>query len=73
MSEFQAVKDITRLIGGKGEEGLLTTPARETPFSLILLDEIEKAHPNVLNLFLQVLDEGFLTDGFGRKIDFKNS
>ncbi len=73
MSEFQAVKDIERLIGGAGEEGLLTTPVREDPFSLILLDEIEKAHPNVLNLFLQVLDEGMLTDGEGRKVDFKNS
>jgi len=73
MSEFQAVKDVSRLIGGDGEEGLLTTPVRENPFSLILLDEIEKAHPNILNLFLQVLDEGFLTDGLGRKIDFKNS
>ncbi len=73
MSEFQAVKDISRLIGGKGEEGLLTTPVRESPFSLILLDEIEKAHPNILNLFLQVLDEGFLTDGLGQKVDFKNS
>lgn len=73
MSEFQNVKDIPRMIGSKGEEGLLTTPVRESPFSLILLDEIEKAHPNILNLFLQVLDEGFLTDGLGRKVDFKNS
>ena len=46
---------------------------RENPFSLILLDEIEKAHPNILNLFLQVLDEGFLTDGLGRKVSFSNS
>ena len=52
---------------------MLTTPVRENPFSLILLDEIEKAHPNILNLFLQVLDEGHLTDGLGRKVDFKNS
>jgi ATP-dependent Clp protease ATP-binding subunit ClpC len=73
MSEFQAVSDIPRLLGSPGEEGLLTTKVRENPFSLILLDEIEKAHPNILNLFLQVLDEGFLTDGLGRKIDFKNS
>jgi len=73
MSEFQSVNDIPRMIGGKGEEGLLVTPVIENPFSLILLDEIEKAHPNVLNLFLQVLDEGFLTDGQGRKVDFKNS
>jgi len=73
MSEFQQVKDIPRLLGSPGEEGLLTTKVRENPFSLILLDEIEKAHPNILNLFLQVLDEGHLTDGLGRKVDFKNS
>jgi len=73
MSEFQKVGDIPRLIGSPGEEGLLTTPIRERPFSLILLDEIEKAHPNILNLFLQVFDEGHLTDGLGRKVDFKNS
>ncbi|MDP2864437.1 MAG: ATP-dependent Clp protease ATP-binding subunit, partial [bacterium] len=73
MSEFQDTQDIPRLIGSASEEGLLTTPVRETPFSLILLDEIEKAHPNVLNLFLQVFDEGHLTDGLGRKVDFKNS
>ena len=70
MSEFQSIDDIPRLIGAAGEEGLLTTPVRENPFSLILLDEIEKAHPNILNLFLQVLDEGHLTDGLGRKVSF---
>jgi ATP-dependent Clp protease ATP-binding subunit ClpC len=73
MSEFQSISDIPRLIGSPGEEGLLTTRVRESPFSLILLDEFEKAHPNILNLFLQVFDEGHLTDGLGRKIDFKNS
>jgi len=73
MSEFQNVSDIQRLIGSPQEEGLFTTQVREKPFSLILLDEIEKAHPNILNLFLQVLDEGRLTDGLGRKVDFKNS
>ncbi len=73
MSEFQEVKDISRLIGSADEDGLLTTPVREKPFSLILLDEIEKAHPNILNLFLQILDEGSLTDGLGRKVDFKNT
>ena len=73
MSEFQSIEDIPRLIGAPGKEGLLTTPVFENPFSLILLDEIEKAHPNILNLFLQVFDEGYLTDGRGRKIDFKNS
>ncbi len=73
MSEFQNVSDVPRLIGSRKEEGLLTTKVRENPFSSILLDEIEKAHPNILNLFLQVLDEGLLTDGLGRKVDFKNS
>jgi len=73
MSEFQDIKDIPRLIGSEKETGLLTSSVRESPFSLILLDEIEKAHPNILNLFLQVLDEGHLTDGFGRKINFKNT
>ncbi len=73
MSEFQDTKDIPRLIGSPAETGLLTTPVRETPFSLVLLDELEKANPNILNLFLQVLDEGYLTDGFGRKVDFKNT
>jgi ATP-dependent Clp protease ATP-binding subunit ClpC len=73
MSEFQTAEDIPRLIGSPQKEGLLTTPVREDPFSLVLLDEIEKSHPNILNLFLQVLDEGHLTDGLGRKIDFKNT
>jgi len=73
MSEFQAIEDIPRLVGVPGKEGLLITPVRENPFSLVLLDEIEKAHLNILNLFLQVFDEGHLTDGWGRKIDFKNT
>ena len=71
MSEFQSISDISRLIGSAQEDGLLTTAVRESPFSLILFDEIEKAHPNILNLFLQVLDEGQLTDGLGRKVNFK--
>ncbi len=73
MSEFQEIKEISRLIGSAEHEGLLTTQVRENPFSLILLDEIEKAHPNILNIFLQVLDEGHLTDGFGRKVSFLNT
>ncbi len=73
MSEFQNINDIPRLLGSDEEEGLLTTPVRENPFSIILLDEIEKAHPNILNLFLQVLDEGHITDGLGRKVDFRNT
>ncbi|MGI6636975.1 MAG: AAA family ATPase [Minisyncoccales bacterium] len=73
MSEFQNLSDIDRLIGAHGHEGFLTTQVRENPFSLILLDELEKAHPDLLNLFLQVLDEGHLTDGAGRRVDFKSS
>jgi len=73
MSEFQNTADIPRLLGSASGEGFLTTQVRENPFSMVLLDEIEKAHPNILNLFLQVLDEGHLTDGLGRKVDFKNT
>jgi len=76
MSEFQAISDIPRLVGAISpveQQGLLTTPVRENPFSLVLLDEIEKAHPNILNLFLQVFDEGHITDGQGRKVIFTNT
>lgn len=76
MSEFQSVTDIPRLIGQTSPvelQGLLTTQVRESPFSLILLDEIEKAYPDILNLFLQILDEGSVTDGQGRKIVFTNT
>ncbi|MDD5606420.1 MAG: ATP-dependent Clp protease ATP-binding subunit [Candidatus Pacebacteria bacterium] len=73
MSEFQETSDIARLIGSEKEPGFLTTQVKENPFSLVLLDELEKANSNIINLFLQVLDEGYLTDGFGRKINFKNT
>ncbi len=75
MSEYQSIESIQRLIGSSDgkEQGLLTNAIRENPFSLILLDEIEKAHPNILNLFLQVLDEGRLTDSLGRTVSFRNS
>jgi len=73
MSEFQQIEDIDRLLGSSKEEGLLTTAVRENPFSLLLLDELEKAHPNILNLFLQVLDEAYITDGLGRKVDFRHT
>lgn len=77
MSEYQNKPDLYRLIGsnlGRGEEiGLLTTKVREQPFSLLLFDEVEKAHPDILNLFLQMLDEGFITDGSGRKVSFSSS
>jgi len=76
MSEFQEVSDIPRLLGSTSPvdmQGLLTTPVRESPFSLLLIDEIEKAHPNILNLFLQILDEGHITDGQGRKVVFSST
>jgi ATP-dependent Clp protease ATP-binding subunit ClpC len=60
-------------LGSPTQEGLFTTQVRENPFSLILLDELEKAHPNILNLFLQVVDEGHITDGIGRKISFQHT
>lgn len=77
MSEYQEEKNLDRLIGytdgNKFINGFLTEAVRNKPFSLILLDEIEKANPKVLDLFLQVLDEGHLTDGSGRNIDFTNT
>lgn len=76
MSEFQAVGDIPRLLGSAGaneQQGLLTTPVRESPFALVLLDEVEKAHRDILNVFLQVFDEGHVTDGQGRKVMFTNT
>lgn len=75
MSEFQDASGVYRLIGQPGEQGtgLLTEAVRQRPFSLVLLDEIEKADPNILNLFLQVMDDGRLTDSVGRVIDFTNT
>jgi len=78
MSEYHEEENLKRLIGytseqGAFEGGFLTEPVHENPFSLILLDEIDKANPKVLDLFLQVLDEGYLDDGLGRKIDFSNT
>lgn len=72
MSEYQDKTAVFKLIGGSGEAGLLTEAVRQKPFSLVLLDELEKAHPDILNLFLQVMDDGRLTDGQGRTIDFTN-
>ncbi len=72
MSEYQNQESVTRLIGGNGQAGLLTEAVRKTPFTLLLLDELEKAHPDILNVFLQVMDDGRLTDGLGRTIDFTN-
>jgi ATP-dependent Clp protease ATP-binding subunit ClpB len=79
MSEFQERHSVARLIGappgyvGYEEGGYLTEAVRRRPYSVVLLDEIEKAHPDVFNLLLQILDEGRLTDGHGRTVDFKNS
>ncbi len=72
MSEYQEQRSIERLIGEVGQGGLLTEAVRQNPFSLLLLDELEKANPDILNLFLQVMDDGRLTDGAGRTIDFTN-
>ncbi|MFZ2681971.1 MAG: ATP-dependent Clp protease ATP-binding subunit [Patescibacteria group bacterium] len=72
MSEYQEQSAITRLIGGNGQAGLMTEAVRKNPFCLLLLDELEKAHPDILNLFLQVMDDGRLTDGLGRTVDFTN-
>ncbi len=79
MSEYMEKFSVSRLIGappgyvGYEEGGQLTEKVRRKPYSIVLLDEIEKAHPDVFNLLLQVLDEGRLTDSLGRKIDFKNT
>ncbi|CAM3319030.1 ATP-dependent Clp protease ATP-binding subunit [Zobellia roscoffensis] len=79
MSEYMEKFAISRLVGappgyvGYEEGGQLTEKVRRKPYSVILLDEVEKAHPDVFNMLLQVLDDGFLTDSLGRKIDFRNS
>jgi ATP-dependent Clp protease ATP-binding subunit ClpB len=79
MSEFMEKHSVARLIGappgyvGYEEGGYLTEAVRRKPYSVILLDEIEKAHPDVFNVLLQVLDDGRMTDGQGRTVDFKNT
>ncbi len=79
MSEYMEKFNVSRLVGappgyvGYEEGGLLTEKVRRRPYSVILLDEIEKAHPDVFNLLLQILDEGHVTDSLGRKVDFKNT
>ncbi len=79
MSEFMEKHSVARLIGappgyvGYEEGGFLTESVRRKPYSVILLDEIEKAHPDVFNILLQVLDDGKLTDGHGRKVNFRNT
>lgn len=79
MSEYGEAHSVARLIGsppgyvGHEEGGQLTEAVRRKPFSVLLFDEIEKAHPDVFNVFLQILDDGRLTDGKGRTVDFKNT
>jgi ATP-dependent Clp protease ATP-binding subunit ClpC len=79
MSEFQERHTVSRLVGappgyvGYEEAGQLTEAVRRRPYAVLLLDEIEKAHPDVFNILLQVLDDGRLTDGQGRTVDFKNT
>ncbi len=79
MSEYMEPHSVSKIIGsppgyvGFEEEGMLTKKVRKNPYSIILLDEIEKAHPDVINILLQILDEGILTDSTGRKINFKNT
>lgn len=79
MSEYMEPHSVSKIIGsppgyvGFEEEGMLTKKVRKNPYSIILLDEIEKAHPDVMNILLQILDEGVLTDSTGRKINFKNT
>ena len=79
MSEYMEKFAVSRLVGappgyvGYEEGGLLTEKVRRKPYSVVLFDEIEKAHPDVFNLLLQVLDEGYLTDSLGRKVDFRNT
>ena len=79
MSEFQESHTVSTLKGsppgyvGYGEGGVLTEAVRRRPYSVVLLDEVEKAHPDVLELFFQVFDKGKMEDGEGRQIDFKNT
>lgn len=75
MSEFQSSNSIDRLLGSAelNQPGRLITKIKDNPYSLLLLDEIEKAYPEVLDIFLQILDEGFVTDAFGEKVNFRNA
>ena len=79
MSEYMEIHSVARLIGappgyvGYEEGGALTEAVRRRPYQVVLFDEVEKAHPDVFNVLLQVLDDGRLTDGQGRKVDFRNT
>jgi ATP-dependent Clp protease ATP-binding subunit ClpA len=72
MSEFQSKYDISKLIGDKTSPGLLTKNIREQSYGVLLLDEIEKADKNLINIFLTIIDEGYFIDGLGKKVDCKN-
>merc|ERR1712023_329352 len=79
MSEYMEKHNLSRLIGappgyvGFEEGGQLTEKIRRRPYAVVLLDEIEKAHPDVFNMLLQIMEEGHLTDSFGRNVDFRNT
>lgn len=75
MSEFQTPQSVVELIGSTelNVEGRMTSLVQEHPYSILLLDELEKAYPRALDLFLQILDEGFVTDGFGHRVNFRNT
>ena len=79
MSEYMEKFNVSRLIGappgyvGYEEGGQLTEKVKRKPYSVVLFDEIEKAHPDVFNILLQILEDGQLTDSYGRKVDFKNT
>ena len=79
MSEYMEKFDVSKLVGsppgyvGYEEGGQLSEQVRRHPYSVVLFDEIEKAHPDIFNILLQVLDEGHITDSQGRKVDFKNT
>ncbi|EOA0917560.1 AAA family ATPase, partial [Escherichia coli] len=79
LSEYQEPHTVSQLKGsppgyvGYGQGGILTEAVRKRPYSVVLLDEVEKAHRDVLNLFYQVFDRGFMRDGEGREIDFRNT
>ncbi len=74
MSFYQSTADISALVGSinTGNPGILTASVRERPYGVLLLDEIEKAHADLINIFLTVLDEGYFTDGYGKRVDCKN-
>ena len=79
MSEYMEKHSVSKLIGsppgyvGYDEGGQLSEKVRRKPYSVVLFDEIEKAHPDVFNILLQILEDGILTDNQGRKVDFKNT